>query len=178
MIRIDPLISESKIQERVKELGLQISEEYSGKELMLCGVLNGAFIFLADLTRNISIPHVIDFMGASSYGNSQVSSGKVQITKYLSISPKGKHVLVVEDIVETANTYAKIHEYLQEEGAKSVKICSLVVKNSKEKPGFPADYKGFEVEDQFLVGYGMDFAGQYRQLPFLGIMKQSESKDN
>lgn len=167
-------ISTESIQNKVRELADLISEDYRGKELLLCGILNGAFVFLADLSRSLSLPHRIDFMGASSYGDGTVSSGTVKITKYPESNPSGKHILIVEDIIETGATLHTMANYLKEEGALSVKVCSLVVKN-KSGVSYHADYVGFAMGDEFLVGYGMDYAGLYRNLPYIATLDSGDA---
>ncbi|MCC5815751.1 MAG: hypoxanthine phosphoribosyltransferase [Leptospira sp.] len=162
--------SELEIKKTVDELGRQISEQYRGKDLLLVGILNGAFIFLADLSRSLSIPHKIDFMGASSYGDATQSSGNVKITKYPDTNPQGKDILIVEDVIETGLTLGRITGYFLEEGASSVRICSLIVKEKPGRKSFPADFVGYREGDEFLIGYGMDYAGLYRNLPFLATL--------
>lgn len=161
------------INRTITELAIQISRDYEGKELLLCGILNGAFMFLADLSRKVTIPHKIDFMGASSYGEGTVSTGEVKITKYPDTSPRGKDILIIEDVIETGQTLGTIRSFFLEEGANTVKICSLVIKENKQRETFPVDYYGFFDEDEFIIGYGMDHAGFHRNLPYIGIMEES-----
>lgn len=164
-------ISKEAIETKIQELAKEISKDYENQELLLCGILNGAFIFLADLSRAISIPHKIDFMGASSYADAMVSSGNVKITKYPDTNPAGKHVLIVEDVIETGLTLQKIKSYLKEEGALSVKVCSLIIKQINHDKKYSAEYVGFLEGDEFLVGYGMDYGGLYRNLPYIGVIE-------
>lgn len=162
---MNPLFSESMIQSKVKELGKTISNDYQGEELVLIGILNGSFIFLADLCRQIHLPHRIDFIGASSYGDRLQSSGKVEITKELQTDISGKSVLIVEDIVDTGFTLRFLLHHLEIRNPKSVKIVSLFWKKKAET--VKVEYFGFEVEDEFLVGYGLDYAGKFRHLPYV-----------
>ena len=163
------LIPEDMISERVRELGRQISDDYQGKSLVLVGVLKGSFMFLADLIRNISVPHTIDFVAISSYGASTESSGTVTIEKDLSHDVEGKDVLIVEDIVDTGLTLklSNITKNLIDRKAASVRICSLLDKPSRRQVEVYVDYVGFEIEDHFVTGYGLDFDGLYRNLPFI-----------
>lgn len=164
--QLKKLFSEEQIQKAIFLLKRQIEEDYRGKDLILCGILNGAYIFLADLSRALEIPHQVDFMGASSYENSMESSGYVQITKYPSQSIHGKNVLIVEDVIDTGKTLDFLLNYFLKEGAESTKICSLVVKESSyNRPKI--DYYGLQAGREFLVGYGMDYAGYYRNLPYI-----------
>mgnify|MGYP001045601772 CR=1 FL=1 len=158
------VISKERLQETVCALGARISADYAGKELVLVGVLNGAFIFLADLVRAVSIPHQIDFIRVASYGQSDSSSGTIRMAKDIELDIRGKHVLLVEDIVDTGTTLAWLSERFKDKQAASVKICALIDKKERRKTEVPLDYLGF-VRDGFLVGYGLDFAEQYRSLP-------------
>ena len=167
------IISEEDIQARVRELAAQISHDYAGKELMLIGILKGCFVFLADILRELSIPASLDFVAVSSYGADTKSSGVVRILKDLDESVESKHVLVVEDIVDTGLTLrlSYLLENLRSRRAASVKVCSLLDKPSRRRVTVPVDYRGFTVEDQFVVGYGMDYQGKYRGLPYIGLLK-------
>lgn len=167
------LISEDKLQERIKELGEQISKDYEGKELVLVGILKGAAIFLADLVRQITIPVDYDFVAISSYGADTRSSGVVRLLKDLDSSIESKHVLVVEDIVDTGWTLrlSYIVENLRSRKAASVRVCTLLDKPSRRAVDVGIDYYGFIVEDKYVVGYGLDFDGRYRSLPFIGVLK-------
>jgi hypoxanthine phosphoribosyltransferase len=169
-----PLFSEERIQSRVDALGREISRDYLGKDLILIGVLNGGFIFTADLCRAIAIPHKIDFIGASSYGDHTKSSQTIEYTKLLKDSIAGKSVLIVEDIVDTGKTLEFLVEDLQKQSPKDLKIASLFWKKQKANPKIIVDYYGFIIEDDFLVGYGLDFAGHYRNLPFVGVYHPGE----
>lgn len=167
------LLTREQIDSRITELGKQISFDYEGKDLMLVGILKGCTIFLADLVRNISIPLSFDFVAVSSYGADTKSSGVVRILKDLDESVESRHVLVVEDIVDTGLTLrlSYLLENLRSRRAASVKVCSLLDKPSRRRVDVPVDYRGFTVEDQFVVGYGMDYQGKYRSLPYIGVLK-------
>jgi hypoxanthine phosphoribosyltransferase len=165
-------IPSATIRNKVKILADRISNDYKDKDLLLIGVLNGSFVFLADLIREIQIPIQVDTIAASSYGNQTFSSGKVELTKKLSVDPKGKFVILVEDIIETGLTLQSITEYMQSLEVQSVKICSLLVKRKEGSKTIDfADYIGFEIEDRFVVGYGLDYAGLYRNLPYIAELK-------
>ncbi len=167
------LLTEEQIAARVKELGAQISRDYEGKDLILVGVLKGAAIFLADLVRAIDIPVAYDFVAISSYGADSRSAGVVRIIKDLDESLVSKHVLVVEDIVDTGWTLrlSYLLENLRSRKAASVRVCTLLDKPSRREMGVKIDYTGFLVEDKYVVGYGLDYAGEYRSLPFIGVLK-------
>jgi len=167
------LITEEQIASRVKELGEKISKDYDGKDLVLVGVLKGAVMFLADLVRHISIPLSFDFVAISSYGADSRTSGVVRLLKDLDESIESKHVLVVEDIVDTGWTLrlSYIVENLRSRKAASVRVCTLLDKPSQRKVDVGIDYYGFFVEDKYVVGYGLDFNGKYRSLPYIGVLK-------
>lgn len=165
------LVSEEEIRERVKELGKQISEEYKGKDLILVGILKGAVIFMADLARSISIPVSLDFMAVSSYGRSAMSTGEVRIIKDLDFSIENKHVLVVEDIIDTGYTLNYLTDNLRKRGATSVKICTLLDKPDRRKVDVNVDYLGFAIPDEFVVGCGLDYAEMGRHLPYVASLK-------
>ena len=167
------LVTEEQIAQRVKELGEQISRDYEGKDLILVGVLKGAAIFLDDLVRAMSIPVAYDFVAISSYGADSRSSGVVRIIKDLDESVVSKHVLVVEDIVDTGWTLrlSYLLENLRSRKAASVRVCALLDKPSRREMGVAIDYNGFVVEDKYVVGYGLDYDGEYRSLPFIGVLK-------
>ena len=167
------LITDEQIAARVKELGEQISKDYDGKDLVLVGILKGAAMFLADLVRHISIPLSFDFVAISSYGADSRSSGVVRLLKDLDESIESKHVLVIEDIVDTGWTLrlSYIVENLRSRKAASVRVCTLLDKPSQRKVDVGIDYHGFFVEDRYVVGYGLDFNGKYRSLPYIGVLK-------
>lgn len=159
------------IAERVKAIAEQINKDYEGKPLLLVGILRGAVIFLGDLMRQITIPCQVDFLSASSYGFSTVSSGCVTIKTNLSSDPVGQDILIVEDILDTGITLSHIKPMLEEKGARSVKLAALLDKPSRRKVPISLDYCGFVTSDQFLVGYGLDYAEKYRNLPYIGVLK-------
>lgn len=165
------LIPEDLLQERIKELGQQISKDYQGKDLLLLCILKGGVAFLVDLMRHITIPHEIDFMAISSYGDGIESSGVVRILKDLDETINGKHVLIVEDIIDTGHTLAYIVANLKTRNPASVRICALLNKPSRREIDSSIDYVGFEVPNEFVVGYGLDYAEHYRNLPFVGVLK-------
>ncbi len=167
------LFTEEELAARVKELGEQISRDYEGKNVVLIGVLKGAVVFFADLMRAVTVPAAIDFIACSSYGMGSTTSGEVQIRKDLDHSIEGKHVIVVEDIVDTGTTLHYLLDNLAKRGAKSVKLAALLNKPSRRKVDVAVDYMGFEVPDYFVVGYGLDYAERYRNLPYIGILKES-----
>lgn len=165
------MISGEDIAQKVAELGKHISRHYasSDKELILVGLLRGSVIFMADLCRAIDKPHELDFMTVSSYDDkSTVSSGVVKIVKDLDSNIKGKDVLIVEDIIDSGRTLSKVMEVLQTREPNSLEICTLVSKPSRREIDLPVKFLGFEVEDRFIVGYGLDYDQQYRHLPFIG----------
>jgi hypoxanthine phosphoribosyltransferase len=168
------LISEGVLQARVAALAAAVSEDYAGKELILVGVLRGAVMFMSDLARQLSIPVILDFMAISSYGNSTESSGIVRILKDLDESIQGKHVLVVEDIIDTGLTLRYLIENLQRRNPASITICALLDKEkgaSSHEKAMEATYVGFRIPDRFVVGYGLDYAQHYRNLPYIGVLK-------
>jgi hypoxanthine phosphoribosyltransferase len=167
------LFTRDDIAKRVAELGAEITCDYEGKDLIVVGILKGAGVFMSDLIREINSPIRIDFMSVSSYGNSTVSSGIVRITNDLHQDIQGCSVLIVEDIIDTGNTLHYLREYLKNRGAEDVKICALLDKPSRRQVEVPVEYVGFEVEDRFIIGYGIDYAEKYRNLPFIGTLKQS-----
>ncbi|HOV25194.1 MAG TPA: hypoxanthine phosphoribosyltransferase [Pseudobacteroides sp.] len=170
------LISKDELNEKVRELGNKISMDYEGKELIMVGVLKGGFIFLADLIRALKIPVEIDFISVSSYGNSSKSSGVVRIIKDIDVSITNKHVIIVEDIVDTGLTLKYLKEMLYTRGPKDVKIIAALDKPSRRKVDIEIDYKGFSIPDEFVVGYGLDFAGRYRNLPDVCIINEEAYK--
>ena len=165
------LLSAEQIQARVREMAAEIEADYRGREPVLIGVLDGAVVFLADLMRALTIPVRIDFVKWSSYGDSSVSSGEVQILKDLSFSVEGKHVLAVEDIVDTGLTLSYLMENLRTRDPASVAIATLLDKPSRRKVEVKLDYVGFRIPDEFVVGYGLDFAQRYRNLPYIATLK-------
>jgi hypoxanthine phosphoribosyltransferase len=166
------LFTREQLAEKVRELGQAISEDYSDKELLVIGVLKGAGVFMSDLVREIDGDLRTDYMVVSSYGNETVSSGKLRMIKDVQPDMRGWHVLLVEDIVDTGNTLNVLKEIMLERGAQSVKICALLDKPSRRVKPVEVNYKGFEVRDEFIVGYGSDYAEKYRNLPFIGVLKK------
>jgi hypoxanthine phosphoribosyltransferase len=168
----DIILSESQIREKVRELAAQIAKDYSDKTLIVIGILKGSVIFLSDLIRSIDLPISLDFIAVSSYGNEMTSSGVVRIQYDMKTSIEGRDVLVVEDIVDTGLTLAYLMENLATRRPKSIKICALLDKKEARKPDIELkiDYVGFEVPDQFLVGYGLDYDEKYRNLPFVAVI--------
>jgi len=164
------LFPRAEIQKRVQELAHQISNDYAGRELVVIGILKGAFIFMADLVREISIPCKIDFVRVASYGASSESSGKVVMTKDIETSIKGRDILIMEDIVDTGLTLQYLVDWLKERNPLSLKICVFLDKRKRRKMSFEADYVGFTIDDGFVVGYGLDFNEQYRFLPDVYII--------
>lgn len=167
---VETMISAQDIQKRVRELGDQISQDYknSGDELLLVGLLRGSFIFMADLSRAVSVGHEVDFMTASSYGSNVISSRDVKILKDLDEEICGKDVLLVEDIIDTGNTLSKVLAILQLRSPRSIEICTLLDKPSRREVAVPVKYVGFSIPDEFVVGYGIDYAQHYRHLPYIG----------
>lgn len=165
---IEMYISQEKINQRNKELAAQIDQDFGGEEVVVIGVLNGAFIFVADLIREMKSPVYFDFIGAKSYEGTE-STGKVTITKDVKVDINGKNVVLVEDIVDTGLTISELTKMLQERGPKSIKLASLLHKSVKTEHDVTVDYLGFEIEDKFVIGYGLDFDGRYRELPYIGI---------
>ena len=165
------LFSEAELKTRVAELGAQITADYQGKQPVIISVLRGSYIFMADLTRSIDLPCTIDIMAVSSYGSGTTSSGQVRIVKDLSENIEGRDVLVVEDILDSGNTLSYLLKLLQARHVASVKLCTLLDKPSRRTRDIKADYVGYSVPDLFVVGYGLDYAEKYRNLPYIGILK-------
>lgn len=164
------LLDEEQLRQKVKELGARISKDYAGKPLLVLGILKGSFIFMADLIREITIPCQVEFMAVSSYHSGVKTSGVVKIIKDIDINPKEYNILVVEDILDSGLTLSYLRDLLLRRGAVDLKIATLLDKPSRRKADVQADYCGFEVPDAFLVGYGLDYAEQYRNLPYVGIL--------
>ena len=166
------LLDEYRIQARVREIGSQIASEYKDTVPVLIGIMKGGFIFLADLCRSITIPLEIDFLAISSYGAETSSSGVVKIRKEIDVDITGRHVIVVEDIVDSGLSLQYIKDYLAKHEPASLKICVLLDKPAAHKQEVKFDYVGFEIGNEFVVGYGLDFKSQYRNLPYIGILKE------
>lgn len=170
------LITEEQIDKRVAEFAEQISRDYAGKgELVLVGVLKGAFILLADLSRRLSTPRRVEFIALSSYGQTSVSTGAVRLIMDLRSDIEGKHVLIVEDIVDTGHTLHYLVSLLKTRRPASLKTCVLVRKSDRAEVDVGVDYLGFEIPDVWVVGYGLDYAEQYRTLPYIGILQPGAS---
>ena len=165
------LLGEEEIHAKVKEMGKKITEDYKNSNLMLVTVLKGAVVFLADIMREIDVPAEIDFMVVSSYGSGVKSSGVVKIVKDLDVPLEGKDILIVEDILDSGLTLSYIKELLASRGPRSIKIATLLDKPSRRKVDLQADYVGFSVPDEFVIGYGLDYDEKYRNLPYIGILK-------
>ena len=171
--RIVTMLPQAEIQQRVAELGAQITRDYKDGALVLVCVLKGSFVFAADLMRAIDLPLRIDFLGVRSYGEGTESSGVVQITQDLSRPIEHEDVVLVEDIVDTGLTIAHLMDLLRTRNPRSVKVCSLLHKPSRARIEVKVDYLGFTIEDKFVVGYGLDFAEKHRNLPFIGVVERS-----
>ena len=169
-VEMQVLISAEEIQTKVQELGQKINAHYanSDKELVLIGLLRGSVLFMADLCRTIHKPHELDFMTVSSYGGGTVSSRDVKILKDLDGEIRGKDVLVVEDIIDSGNTLNKVMEILQTREPNSIELCTLIIKPSRREIELEVKFMGFEIEDKFIVGYGLDYDQKYRHIPFIG----------
>ena len=165
------LFSEEQLKARVREIAGQIDRDFAGKEPMLISVLRGSFIFMADLMRSITLPCTVDFMAVSSYGAGTTSSGQVKITKDLSESIEGRDIIVVEDILDSGNTLSYLLRILQARHPASMKLCTLLDKPDRRIKPVHVDYSGFSIPDEFVVGYGLDFAEKYRNLPYIGVLK-------
>ena len=165
------LFSEEELKNRVAELAAMIEKDYEGKEIMLIGVLRGSFVFMADLCRAIDLPCTLDFMSVSSYGKGTTSNGQVQITKDLSEDISGRHVIVIEDILDSGNTLSYLLKMLQNRNPASIRLCTLLDKPDRRVKQVEVHYSGFTIPDAFVVGYGLDYAEQYRNLPYIGILK-------
>ncbi len=168
--KISVLFTEEEVNARIREMGEQISKDYEGKSLHMVGILKGATFFACELAKRITVPVTIDFMSVSSYGDATESSGVVKITKDLDEPLEGKDVLVVEDIVDTGNTLSYLLDNLQKRGSSSVRLCSLLNKPDRRIKEVNVDYTGFVIPDAFVVGYGLDYAQKYRNLPYIGIV--------
>ena len=167
---LKPFISERRLQARVRALGRTIRSDYAGRDLVLVGILKGSFIFMADLARAIDLPLTCDFMRVSSYGAGTVSSGKIRMEFDLSHPVKGKDVLLVEDIVDTGWTLDHVLKELRKKKPASLRLAALLHKPARTRVGVPIDYLGFTIPDRFVVGYGLDFDGRYRNLPYVAVL--------
>ena len=164
------MIDEASLQARIRELGAEISSDYEGRDLLLIGVLKGAVFFMSDLMRHLTIPCEIDFMAISSYGDSTDSSGIVRILKDLDINIESRDVLVVEDIIDSGLTLSYLMRNLEAREPASLEICALLTKPDRREIEVPVRYVGFEIPNRFVIGYGLDFAERYRNLPYVGVL--------
>lgn len=171
------LLSEEQLAKRILEIGAEITADYAGKEILMIGVLRGAVLFMADLARAIKVPVAIDFMAVSSYGAGTSSSGVVRILKDLDENVEGNHVLVVEDIIDSGLTLNYLVDNLKSRQPASIKICTLLNKPDRRKVDVDIAYNGFTIPDHFVIGYGLDYAEKYRNLPFIGILKPEIYQD-
>lgn len=169
--RIEVLLTEAQVNARIQEIGEQISKDYAGKQVHLVCVLKGGSFFMCELAKRITVPVSLDFMSVSSYGGDTKSSGVVRIVKDLDESLTGKNVLVVEDIVDSGRTLSYLLDMLRERGPVDVKLCTLLDKPDRRVVDVKVDYTGFQIPDEFVVGYGLDYDQKYRNLPYIGIVK-------
>jgi hypoxanthine phosphoribosyltransferase len=165
------LITAEQIKEKVEQLGVQLSKEYAGRNPLVICVLKGAFIFMSDLVKEITVPMELDFMAVSSYGTSTRSSGEVKIIKDLDTSVEGREILIVEDIIDSGLTLSYLIDVLERRKVKSVKIVTLFDKPARRTVDLQADWSGFLIPDEFIVGYGLDYGEKYRNLPYIGVLK-------
>lgn len=170
-INIKVLISEEEIAKRIIELGEQISKEYEGKQIHIICVLKGGVFFTCELAKHITVPVTLDFMSVSSYGDEQVSSGRVKIVKDLDEPIEGKDVLIVEDIIDSGNTLRHLVDLLNSRKANSIKICTLLDKPERRVTDVEVEYVGFQIPDKFVIGYGLDYSQVYRNLPYIGVVE-------
>ncbi len=171
------LIDEETLSSRVAELGAEISSDYSDRELLLIGVLKGAVFFMADLMRHLTVPCEVDFMAISSYGDSTDSSGIVRILKDLDINIEGRHVLVVEDIIDSGLTLSYLMRNLESREPASLEVCALMTKPARREIDVPVRYIGFEIADRFVVGYGLDLGERYRNLPYVAVLSEEPAPE-
>ena len=165
------LLTEEQIRARIKELGAEITRDFAGKNPIFVGVLKGCFMFMADLLRSVDIYCTMDFMAVSSYGSGTSTTGAVKISKDLSSDIAGRHLIIVEDILDSGVTLSYLTKYLEVRRPASITLVTLLDKPSRRRADVHADYAGFEVEDAFVVGYGLDYAEEYRNLPYIGVLK-------
>ncbi|KMT22040.1 hypoxanthine phosphoribosyltransferase [Clostridium cylindrosporum] len=171
------LYTEDQIKEKVRELAKQISKDYEGKKVLCIGILKGSVVFLSDIIREMDVEVEIDFMAVSSYGHSTKSSGVVRILKDLNYDIEGKDVLIIEDIIDTGTTLKYLCEYLKGRKPKTLKVCCLLDKPERRNADIKSDYTGFVIPDYFIVGYGIDYADRFRQLPYIGVPKEEVYSD-
>lgn len=174
--KISVMISEEEVDKRIREIGEQISRDYAGKEVHLICVLRGGVFFMCDLAKRIEVPVTLDFMSVSSYGMDTKSSGVVKIVKDLDDSIKGKHVIVVEDVIDSGRTLSYLLEMLKGREPESLRLCTLLDKPDRRVVQVDVDYTGFVIPDEFVVGYGLDYAQKYRNLPYIGIVELTDEE--
>ena len=172
--KVRVMISEEEVDQRIEELGRQISEDYAGKEVHLICILKGSVFFMCELAKRITVPVSMDFMSVSSYGDGTSSSGIVKIAKDLDETLEGKNVIVIEDIIDSGRTLSYLLEVLSKRAPKSMKLCTLLDKPDRRVCQVTVDYLGFEIPDEFVVGYGLDYAQKYRNLPYIGVVEGVE----
>lgn len=172
--KIRVYLSEEEVNKRIREMGEQISKDYEGEEVHLVCVLRGGSFFMCELSKRITVPVSLDFMSVSSYGNDTKSSGVVKVVKDLDDPLEGKNVIVVEDVIDSGRTLSYLLEMLQRRGPKSLKLCTLLDKPDRRVVDVPIDYTAFVIPDEFVVGYGLDYAQKYRNLPYIGIVEFDE----
>ena len=172
--KLSVMLSEEEVDKRIREIAEQINKDYEGKEIHLIGILRGASFFMCELGKRITVPVTVDFMSVSSYGNGTVSSGTIKIKKDLDDSIEGKHVILVEDIIDSGRTLSCLGPMLKERGAASVKLCTLLDKSDRREVDVFVDYVGYRIPDKFVVGYGLDYAQKYRNLPYIGVVEGLE----
>lgn len=172
--KVRVMISEEEVDQRIEELGRQISEDYAGKEVHLICILKGSVFFMCELAKRITVPVSMDFMSVSSYGDGTSSSGIVKIAKDLDETLEGKDVIVIEDIIDSGRTLSYLLEVLSKRAPKSMKLCTLLDKPDRRVCQVTVDYSGFEIPDEFVVGYGLDYAQKYRNLPYIGVVEGVE----
>lgn len=171
-LNIEKMISEEELEKRIKELALEIEKDYEGKELVCIGLLKGSIMFMAELLKNVKIDLAMDFMKVSSYHGGTDSTGVVKILKDVDEDISGKHVLIIEDIIDTGLTLETVKKFLMSKQPKSLKVCSLLDKPSRRKVEMKGEYIGFEIPDEFVLGFGLDYDELYRNLPYIGIVKK------
>ena len=165
------MLSEDQLAVRIAELGEEISRDYEGETVFIVCILRGASFFACELAKRITVPVIIDFMATSSYGSGTVSSGNVVVTQDLGISPEGKNVIIVEDIIDSGNTLNYLSKLFRDRGAKSVRLCTMLDKPDRREVEVHVDYTGFTIPDEFVVGYGLDYDQKYRNLPYIGVVE-------
>ncbi|WP_069999850.1 hypoxanthine phosphoribosyltransferase [Cellulosilyticum sp. I15G10I2] len=172
MLKLETLISEDELQKRIKELGAQITKDYEGQEIIVLCILKGGVMFMTDLVKHIQVPIKMEFMVVSSYGDEYKSSGVVKILKDLDEPIEGKHVLIVEDIIDSGRTLRYIKSILRERGPQSIKICTLLDKVEQRQTNVDVQYTGFTIENEFVIGYGLDYKQYYRNIPYIAVNRE------